>query len=336
MKISKIISAMILSFVLVLSSFAQANAAKRLTAAVADWTGGEISCQVAVSMLEEELGYKIKRVVFPSGTGLWEAIAAGEIDFACESWPSYAESDSVMMKEDLIYEGKKVGSYNGDGSVDLLGTVGVIGMSDYYIPKYAADALGIKSWKDLNKHKDKFATIETGSKGRLIACPVAGWNCHDQKRLDLLGIDFQADELGTEAAAVAEAVAAYKRKEPFLLYLWEPHWFFGAYEMVGVGLPEHADCETFTEANNWKVCGQGKWPATGWAKDYTMNYGNPETFAKPEHAKAKEFFERMSFQNSDQAVMLVEVKQKNRDLKEVVKEWKDANPDKWKSWIPTN
>ena len=336
MKISKIISAMILSFVLVLSSFAQANAAKRLTAAVADWTGGEISCQVAVSMLEEELGYKVKRIVFPSGTGLWEAIAAGEIDFACESWPSYAESDSVMMKEDLIYEGKKVGSYNGDGSVDLLGTVGVIGMSDYYIPKYAADALGIKSWKDLNKHKDKFATIETGSKGRLIACPVAGWNCHDQKRLDILGIDFQADELGTEAAAVAEAVAAYKRKEPFLLYLWEPHWFFGAYEMVGVGLPEHADCETFTEAKNWKVCGQGKWPATGWAKDYTMNYGNPETFAKPEHAKAKEFFERMSFQNSDQAVMLVEVKQKKRDLKEVVKEWKDATPDKWKSWIPTN
>ena len=42
----------------------------------------------------------------------------------------------------------------------------------------------------------------------------------------------------------------------------------------------------------------------------------------------------MKFDNADQAVMLVEVKQKNRDLKEVVKEWKDANPDKWSSWIP--
>ena len=42
----------------------------------------------------------------------------------------------------------------------------------------------------------------------------------------------------------------------------------------------------------------------------------------------------MKFDNADQAVMLVEVKQKNRDLKEVVKEWKDANPDKWKNWIP--
>jgi glycine betaine/proline transport system substrate-binding protein len=225
-------------------------------------------------------------------------------------------------------------NYEGDGSIELLGTTGIIGLSDYYIPKYAADKYGIKSWKDLNKHKDKFATIESGSKGRLIACPVAGWNCHDQKRLDLLGIDFQADELGTEAAALAEASAAYERKEPFLLYLWEPHWFFGAYDMVGVNLPAHKTCDSFTEANNWKDCGTAAWPATGWAKDYTFNYGNPETFAKSEHAKAAAFFKKMKFDNADQAVMLVEVKQKNRDLKEVVKEWKDANPDKWRSWIP--
>ena len=333
MKLSKTISALILSSIILLGSLGQAHA-KRLVAAVADWTGGEITCQVAVVMLEEELGYKVKRIVFPSGTGLWEAIAAGEIDFGCESWPSYAEADTVMMKGPLIYDGDTKFMYEGDGSIKLLGTTGIIGMSDYYIPRYAAESLGIKSWKDLNKHKDKFATIETGSRGRLIACPVAGWNCHDQKRLDLLGIDFQADELGTEAAAVAEAVAAYERKEPFLLYLWEPHWFFGTYDMVGVNLPANKTCETFTEANNWKDCGDKAWPATGWAKDYTFNYGNPAIFAKPEHAKAAEFFTKMKFENVDQAVMLVEVKQKNRDLKEVVKEWKDANPDKWRSWIP--
>jgi glycine betaine/proline transport system substrate-binding protein len=334
MRLSKKISALILSVALLIGSFGQANAAKRLHAAIADWTGGIITCEVAVAILEREMGYKIKQTVFPSGTGLWEAIAAGELDFACESWPSYAEADTVMLKEDLIYEGKVVGTYNGDGSVDLLGTAGIIGMSDYWIPRYAAEELGIKTWKDLNKHKAKFATIESGKKGRLIGCPVAGWNCHDQKRLDLLGIDFQADELGTEAAAIAEAKAAYMRKEPFLLYLWSPHWFFGEYDMVGVQLPEHKTCDSFTEANNWKDCGTAAWPATGWAKDYTFNYGNPETFAKAEHAKAAEFFTKMKFENADQAVMLVEVKQKNRDLKEVVKEWKDANPDKWSSWIP--
>ena len=333
MRLSKTISALFLSFVILFASLTQANA-KRLHAAIADWTGGIITCEVAVAILEREMGYKIKQTVFPSGTGLWEAIAAGELDFACESWPSYAEADDVMFNEDLIYDGKVVKSYKGDGTVDLLGTTGIIGMSDYWIPRYAAEEMGIKTWRDLNKHKAKFATIETGGKGRLIGCPVAGWNCHDQKRLDLLGIDFQADELGTEAAAIAEAKAAYMRKEPFLLYLWEPHWFFGAYDMVGVNLPAHKTCDSFTEANNWKDCGTAAWPATGWAKDYTFNYGNPDTFAKAEHAKAAEFFTKMKFDNADQAVMLVEVKQKNRDLKEVVKEWKDANPGKWKSWIP--
>ena len=114
--ISNAFMALIMSSFLVLS--AGTASAKRLTAAVADWTGGEITCQVAVSILEQELGYKVERIVFPSGTGLWEAIAAGDIDFACESWPSYAEADDVMVNMDLVYDGEVVKSYSGDGTVD--------------------------------------------------------------------------------------------------------------------------------------------------------------------------------------------------------------------------
>ena len=95
MRLSKTISALFLSFVILFASLTQANA-KRLHAAIADWTGGIITCEVAVAILEREMGYKIKQTVFPSGTGLWEAIAAGELDFACESWPSYAEADDVI------------------------------------------------------------------------------------------------------------------------------------------------------------------------------------------------------------------------------------------------
>ena len=73
MKLSKKISTLILSVALLIGSFGQANAAKRLHAAIADWTGGIITCEVAVAILEREMGYKIKQTVFPSGTGLWEA-----------------------------------------------------------------------------------------------------------------------------------------------------------------------------------------------------------------------------------------------------------------------
>ena len=157
---------------LILSSFLVFSAgtahAKRLTAAVADWTGGEITCQVAVSMLEQELGYRVDRIEFASGTGLWEAIAAGDIDFACESWPSYAEADDVMLNEPLYYDGAVVQEYSGTGEV-MAFTTGIIGASDYYVPKYFVDANpDFNGWEDLNKFKDQFATVETGSKGRLI------------------------------------------------------------------------------------------------------------------------------------------------------------------------
>ena len=327
----KTFAAFILSSFLVLSA-GTANA-KRLTAAVADWTGGEITCQVAVSILEQELGYKVERIVFPSGTGLWEAISAGDIDFACESWPGYAEADDVMLNAPLIYDGEVVVEYSGTGEV-IAFTTGIIGASDYYVPKYFVDANpDFKNWEDLNKFKAEFATVETGSKGRLIGCPVAGWNCHDQKRLDLLGLDFEAVELGTEVALLAEAQGAYDRQEPFLMYLWEPHFFFGKNEMVGIQLPPHNACETFTEANNWKDCGMGSWPATNWPKDFTMNYMNPAVMEKPENAEALAFFKKMKFQNGDQAKMLVRVDSDGLSVEEAVQEWKDST-DEWQAWLP--
>ena len=327
----KTFAAFILSSFLVLSA-GTANA-KRLTAAVADWTGGEITCQVAVSILEQELGYKVERIVFPSGTGLWEAISAGDIDFACESWPGYAEADDVMLNAPLIYDGEVVVEYSGTGEV-IAFTTGIIGASDYYVPKYFVDANpDFKNWEDLNKFKAEFATVETGSKGRLIGCPVAGWNCHDQKRLDILGLDFEAVELGTEVALLAEAQGAYDRQEPFLMYLWEPHFFFGKNEMVGIQLPPHNACETFTEANNWKDCGVGSWPATNWPKDFTMNYMNPAVMEKPENAEALAFFKKMKFQNGDQAKMLVRVDSDGLSVEEAVQEWKDST-DEWQAWLP--
>ena len=167
----------------------------------------------------------------------------------------------------------------------------------------------------------------------MIGCPVAGWNCHDQKRLDLLGIDFEASELGTEVAALAEAQGAYDRGEAFLLYLWEPHFFFGKNEMVGVKLPTYKYCDSFTEANNWQDCGTAAWPATGWDKDYTMNYMNPEVMSRPENAEAVAFFKKMAFSNTDQAKMLVRVGDDGLSVEEAVAEWKNST-DEWKAWLP--
>lgn len=281
---------------------------KKLTAPIADWTGGAVTCSVLEVILEQEMGYDIKRVMMPSGAAVYEAMAVGDLDFGCESWPSYSPSRNRFMTR-----------FGGDGTVSYLGETGIVGTSTYYLPRYFVEetAPDLKSWEQLNEYKSHFTTIETGDKGRLIACPTPAWECSDQERLDLLGVDFVAVELGTETAAWAEAQAAYARKEPFLLYAWTPHWIHAALDLVPIELPAH-DTE--------------KWPATGWPEDITYNYGNPASMAA--HPEAAQLIENMDLSNHEQAKMILAIDVDGRDIDEVVKEWVAENEDIWRKWMP--
>lgn len=296
------------SAAVLLSTASIAEAGGRLSSPIPDWTGGAVTCKVAQLILENELDYKVKAITMPSGAGVYEAIAAGDLDYACESWPSYSSSKDTMITE-----------FGGDGSVAYLGPAGIIGVSTYYVPRYFVDEVApdLKSYKELNKYKEHFATLETGGKGRLIACPTPAWECDDQKRLDMLGVDFVAVELGTETASWAEAQGAYDRKEPFLLYAWEPHWIHAKLDLVPIELPAH-DSE--------------KWPATGWAEDVTFNYGNPG-FVQ-EHPEAAAVLGNMNLTNGEQAKMVLAVDVDGREIDEVVSEWLAANEDIWKPWLP--
>ena len=285
-----------------------ANAGGRLTAPIPDWTGGAVTCKVAQLILEQEMDYKVKQVTIPSGAGVMKAIASGDFDFACESWPSYSSSKDKMIEK-----------WGGDGSVQYLGPTGIIGDSTYYVPRYFVEnvAPDLKSYEQLNKYKEHFATLETGGKGRLIACPTPAWECDDQKRLDMLGVDFVAVELGTETASWAEASGYYARGEPFLLYAWEPHWIHAKLDLVAIKLPDHDN---------------DKWPATGWAQDITFNYGNPESMA--ENADAAHLLGNMNLSNAEQAKMILAIDEGGGDIDDVVGEWLSANEAVWRKWMP--
>jgi len=288
---------------------AQANGV--LKTAVNDWTGGAVMCEIIHRILETELDYKIKRIVMPSGPGRDEGIRAGDLDYGCELWPSYSTTIQKYVTE-----------YGGDGSMLKFSDAGVIGVSSYYVPKYLVegdDALApdLKTWENMNQYADLFKTLETGDKGRLLGCPAASWQCEDTKRMELLELNYAAVELGSEAAHWAEMQAAYKRKEPFIAYAWEPHWIHAALDLVKVELPEHSD---------------DKWPATGWAEDVTFNYGNPE-FAK-NHPKVVELIKNFRLTNEMQAPLILAVDVDGREMSDVVDEWLAANEDTWKAWMP--
>lgn len=287
-----------------------ASAGGLLTAPEADWTGGQVTCKVIQIILEDEMGYKVKRITMPSGPAVYEGIRAGDLDFACEGWPSYSPSKDKYMKE-----------YGGDGSVVKLGDAGIIGISSYYIPAYLVKDGGpladVKTLQDLNAHVDLFKTLETGDKGRLLGCPTAAWLCEDQARMDALGVNFKAVELGSETAHWAEIQAAYKRKEAFVAYAWEPHWIHAALDLVKLELPAYD---------------AAKWPATGWDVDVTYNYGSPAMLT--DDADAAQLITNSTLTNDQQAGMILAIDVDGRDMDEVVREWMAANQDIWRPWIP--
>lgn len=299
------------TLVLGLSATGTATAAGLLNSAVPDWTGGAVTCEIVHQIVENELGGKVKRIVMPSGPSRDEAIRTGDLDYGCEVWPSY----SVSNTERLVENG-------GDGSIVKLGNVGIVGVSSYYVPRYLVEGDGaaapdLKTWEDMNQYAELFKTLETGEKGRLLGCPTAAWLCEDTARMDALGLNFDAVELGSEAAHWAEMQAAYKRGEAFIGYAWEPHWIHAALDLVRIELPAHS-----VEA----------WPATGWPEDVTYNFANPDFVA--ENPEIAEFITNFEITNEMQAPLILAVDIDGREVEDVVSEWLAANEDTWKAWLP--
>ena len=289
----------------------QAQAGGVLKVPVPDWTGGAVTCEILHRVLEGEMGYKVKRIVMPSGSALDEGMIAGDLNFGCERWPGYDATKTKYVKE-----------YGGDGSIVYYAPTGIVGQSGYYVPRYLVEGDGakapdLKSWEQLNQYKDLFKTLESGDKGRIIGCPVAAWECEDAKRVELLGLDYVVTELGSETAHFAEMQAAYKRKEPFIAYAWEPHWIFAVMDLVEVKLPEYSD---------------DKWPGTDWGQDITQWYGpkelaesNPDIVALMKNAKLT---------NEESAAMMLRIDEKGEDMEAVVDEWVENNKDRWMAWVP--
>jgi len=285
--------------------------ADRINIAKADWTGPVIVCGLLERIMVDEMGLRVKRTALPVGPITHEAVVAGDIDIGCEDWPSYNQTKEKYIKK-----------FGGDGSEAYLGEVGNRGNTGYYVPRYLveggkAKAPGLKSYKDLNKYKDLFKGLDTGSKGRLIGCPVANWACDDQKRLDALGVDFKAVELGSETAHWAELQAAFSRGEAFVAYAWEPHWIHAALDLVEIELPPYDE---------------NKWPATDWAYDIPFNYGSTSFVKK--HPKAAKLVANMKLTNEEQAKMIYAVDIEQRDADKVIREWMAANPTIWRAWLP--
>lgn len=254
---------------------------KTIKLAINEWTGQHISTTIAGAILERA-GYKVEYVTAGYGPQ-FIAMAEGDLHATMEVWTSNAPGEYYKQAE--------------AGTVIDIGGLGVDAGEGFLYPVHMKELCpGLPDWKALNDCADKFASVDTLPKGRLLDYP-ADWGSPGKDRFGALGLDFTAVPAGSEGALVTELEAATLKKSPLLMTFWRPHWALAKYDVEWVALPEGVkecyddpswgenpdvtgDCN-FEPARLFKVTWSGMaetWPlATEILKLYQLDGGDQQT-----------------------------------------------------------
>ncbi|MQF48772.1 hypothetical protein FIM08_02575 [SAR202 cluster bacterium AC-647-N09_OGT_505m] len=318
-KLVSIMSASVLGILLIFASSACSEEESKgpVILIEQDWNGNTVTTALAKLILEEEMGYTVETKFAPADSAqMFEGLASGEMHWVCCNWPSFS---AALLEE-----------YADTGKVTRQGPVGIKGTSHMYVPRYVIEgdsergidamAPDLKSYADLNKYKDLFATADTRPKGRFLDF-TPGWDYRNEERLEALGVDFEVVFTGSEAASFAELDAAHKRGEPIILVVWTPHWAPVKYDLVAIDLPAHSDCYPVTEKFD-----------CGYAVDDVKKLTWPGL--KEDMPKAYEFLENFQITNDQQTSMVITKTDESKTDAEAARLWKDANEHIWKTWIP--
>jgi glycine betaine/proline transport system substrate-binding protein len=274
--------------------------------AINPWVGYEANAAVVAYLLEKELGYTVEKKDLKEEVS-WQGFASGDVDVILENWghedlkKKYIEQDKVAV------------------SAGPTGNQGVIG---WYVPKWMVDEYpDITDYKNLNKYADLFKTSESGGKGQLLDGDPS-FVTNDAALIENLKLDFKVVYAGSEAALIKAAQQATAQKKPLLMYFYEPQWLFSQLELVRVKLPEYTPgCD----ADPKKVACD--YPA------YELDKIVSKKFADT-GGKAYELVKNFQWTNEDQNSVANDITNNGMSAEEAAKKWVEANPDKWKAWIP--
>ncbi|TMC60924.1 MAG: glycine/betaine ABC transporter substrate-binding protein, partial [Chloroflexi bacterium] len=212
-----------------------------------------------------------------------------------------------------------------DKTAQDAGQTGNEGIIGWYIPKFFADAnpdiLTTKTNPQiLNKYADQFKTSESGGKGQILDGDPS-FVTQDQAMINGFGLNFKVVYSGSEAASNKAIQSAIDQQKPILAYYYTPNWFSAKVALVHLEFPAYTPgCD----ANKTKI-----------ACDYPPYHLNKivstkfATSGSPAYTVIKNF----TWTNDDQNSVAADITGSMSD-DDAAKKWLDANPDKWKAWLP--
>jgi glycine betaine/proline transport system substrate-binding protein len=277
-----------------------------------DWTGQEITMKVAGEILTR-MGYKVEYVT-TTNVPLFQAVADGEIHAYLEQW--------LVTTRIQFYD------MVGKGQLEDIGLLGLRGQEAWFYPSYVeAQCPGLPNWEALKGCAELFATPETAPKGRIVDYPEE-WTPDTTKMVDALGLDLVPVPAGGEGAIVAEVKSAIARKDPVLVYYWEPTWAVLEYDLRAVQLPVYDEkCET---EPSWGINSEKTYDCAPLVPDI-KKFVWPGF--KDKYPAAYKVLKAFQFTNADQAPLMKLVDVDKVPAADAAKKWVDANEAKWRPWV---
>ncbi len=277
-----------------------------------NWTSQVVLANVVGQLLQSK-GYNIEYV--SSDTQLqYTALANGDMDFQVEVWEgSQAESFDKAVAA---------------GALDL-GAHSAVTREDWWYPTYVKEVCpGLPDWKALDACAAKFATAETGDKGRFVG-PPADWGKHYSERIQALGMNFQEVAVGQAATLWAELQAAYDRKEPVVLFNWTPNFIEAKFEGEFVSFPEY-DPACLTDPK-WGQNPDAVYDCGAPASGYLKKAGSKQLAEK--WPQAFQILKNVNFTNAQIAEAAKMVDVDGMTPEDAAKKWLEDNKDTWNAWL---
>jgi glycine betaine/proline transport system substrate-binding protein len=274
-----------------------------------NWSASAVGVEIAKILIEENLGNKVE-ILDIDENAMFAGLSAGDLHVNLEVWPSGVTPDEQAFID--------------DGSIVNMGELGAIGKIGWFVPEYVLEAYPnlATSWEALKDPAvaKAFATAATGSRGRFLGMD-ASFSQYDEGIIQTLGLPFEVQFSGSEAATQAEIAALASSKKPLIMYYWTPSGAVGKYNLKNVALPT-ATVDCAAEPGS---C-DGDYP-----QDVLFKIASAKL--KDADAKVFAFVQKFVLSTEDQLSFLGPVDIDGVSPKDAARAWVDANKSVWSAWF---
>lgn len=275
--------------------------------AVNPWVGYQADAAVVAYLAKNKLGCTVVKKDLKEEVS-WQGFETGQVDAVLENW---GHDD---LKKTYITD-KKVAVEAGP-----MGAMGIIG---WYVPQWMADKYpDITDYKNLNKYASIFKTSESGGVGQLLDGDPS-YVTNDAALVKNLNLNYKVVVGGSEAALIKSLQTATDQKKPLLFYFYEPQFALSKLKIARVSLPPYtAGCDAVPA----KIACD--YPPYVLDKVVSTKFANSGS-------RAYQLIKNYRLTNDQQNLIASYIAEQNMSDDEAAKKWVDANPDVWKSWLPT-